>query len=81
MLFPPLPLPVTNARFPGAREFLSFSENAFGLVFLGIDVLHLPSDPIRTPSLAVLLYFLFTVFLCVRASWAAHFGCIIYRVN
>lgn len=34
-----LPLPVTNARFPGAREFLSFSENAFGLFFLGTDKL------------------------------------------
>lgn len=37
--FPPLPLPVTNARFPGARKFLSFSENAFGLVFSGTDML------------------------------------------
>lgn len=34
-----LPLPVTNARFPGARKFLSFSENAFGLVFPGTGVL------------------------------------------
>lgn len=39
MLFPSLPLPVTNARFPGARKFLSFTENAFGLVFPGTDML------------------------------------------
>lgn len=39
MLFPSLPLPVTNARFPGAREFLSFSENAFGLFYPGTGVL------------------------------------------
>lgn len=78
MLFPSPPPSGYQCQVPRGTQVFEFFRKCFWFGFSGDWHALMAVCPIRTPSLAVSLYFLFTVFLCVRACWAAHFGCIIY---